>query len=123
MLTEKQASLFEGRLRKQLRDSDTPFTYEGLKIPYTLHYNYYPDFVLDSGIIIEAKGYFDKTARAKMRAVKKQHPELDIRFVFMEGDNLISKTSKTTYMEWAAKNGFPAAHGEIPKEWLSQSNK
>lgn len=113
-------SRFEGRLEQQLLRSGVPFSYESLKIPYTLSYNYIPDFVYKNGIIIEGKGYLDSDSRAKMLAVKKQHPDLDIRFVFMDGDNTISKQSTTTYMDWAKKHGFPAAHGEIPTEWLDE---
>lgn len=114
-------SLFEERLERQLVENGVEYTYESIRLPYSLHYTYRPDFILSNGIIIEAKGYLDKTTRAKMVAVKKHHPELDIRFVFMEGDNKISKTSNTTYIEWAAKNKFPAVHGSIPKEWMTEN--
>ena len=43
---------------------------------------YIPDFVLDNGIIIETKGLFTSEDRRKHIEVQKQHPELDIRFVF-----------------------------------------
>ena len=38
-----------------------------------------------------------------MLAVKKQHPELDIRMVFKAPFNKISKRSKTTYAQWCPK--------------------
>jgi hypothetical protein len=52
-----------------------------------------------------------------MAAVKQQHPELDIRFVFYQADKKIPG-SKQTHGVWATKNGFPWADGSIPKEWL-----
>ena len=50
--------------------------------------------------------------------IKKQHPELDIRFVFSNSRNKIEKRSKTTYGMWAEKHGFMYADKRIPDEWL-----
>lgn len=84
---------------------------------YTLEGNYSPDFVLDNGIIIEGKGLLDREAKRKMIAVKRAHPDLDIRFVFQNADKKVPGT-KQTHGEWAARNGFPYADGEIPEDWL-----
>lgn len=111
---------FERTLAAQLRKAKVGFKYEPIKLPYVIEHNYHPDFVLDNGIIIEAKGKLDALTRAKMIAVKKAHPTLDIRFVFMRGGNKLSKRSQTTYMQWAEKNGFPASDGVIPESWLNQ---
>ena len=73
-------------------------------------------------IIIEAKGYFDKGDRVKMLLIKEQHPDLDIRIVFLNARNKIYKGSKTTYGAWAEKNGFKWAEGSIPEEWLKDDN-
>ena len=52
-----------------------------------------------------------------MLAVKAQHPELDIRFVFQR-NNTLSKQSKTTYGAWADKHGFPwCIYPDIPESW------
>ena len=58
--------------------------YEELKIEWEdlAYRTYTPDFVLCNGIIIETKGMFTAADRRKHLAVKKQHPSLDIRFVF-----------------------------------------
>ena len=53
-----------------------------------------------------------------MSLIKKQYPELDIRFVFMNANNKIYKGSKTTYAMWANKHGFEWAEKNIPEEWL-----
>ena len=53
-----------------------------------------------------------------MRLVKEQHPKVDIRFVFSNSKNKISKISKTTYAMWCKKYGFKYADKHIPKEWL-----
>ena len=107
---------FERTLDIQLKQSGCKYEYEKVKLPYSIHADYVPDFVLSNGIIIEAKGKLDEIDRRKMLAVKKQHPELDIRFVFMAAHNRIVR-GKQTNAEWAEKNGFPWAHKEIPLEW------
>ena len=108
---------FERTLAAQLKSKKVKFEYEPLVLNYTISHTYTPDFVIANGVIIEAKGKLDPQTRQKMLAVKAQHPELDIRFVFMRGENKLSKSSKTTYMDWAKKHGFPAADGTIPDEW------
>ena len=59
-----------------------------------------------------------------MRAVIKQHPELDIRLLFQK-DNIIAELKeKLRYTEWARKYGFPSAIGpQVPDEWLSKDTK
>lgn len=79
---------------------------------------YTPDFVLPNGIIIETKGRFVTEDRQKHILIKKQHPELDIRFVFSNSRSRISKQSMTTYAMWCEKHGFLYADKHIPKEWL-----
>lgn len=109
---------FEKTLALSLEKRNAKFKYEPVKLNYVQEHVYIPDFVLDNGIIIEAKGLFDQQTRSKMLAVKRQHPEKDIRFVFQAGDKKLSKNSKVSYLQWAEKNGFPAVNKEIPDEWL-----
>lgn len=94
--------------------------YEPFSIVYLIKGNYYPDFVLPNGIIVEAKGYFDSRARAKMVAVKKHNPDLDIRFVFMNSRTKLRKGSKQTYADWCDKHNFPYADGMIPPRWFRE---
>ena len=97
--------------------------YETDRLPYFLLKNYVPDFpiVFPDGrtMYLEVKGWLRPSDRTKMIAVKKNNPQADIRFVFGK-DNKLHKSSKTTYSEWAIKNGFQYAIGEVPKEWFSQ---
>ena len=82
---------------------------------------YTPDWIIitpTTEFFIEFKGVLDGATRKKMKLIKKQHPELDIRFVFEQASNKIMKTSKTTYGMWADQWGFPWADNELPKEWL-----
>lgn len=95
------------------------FDYEKKKIPYVpTTKTYTPDFVLWNGIIVETKGRFTATDRAKHLLIKKQHPSLDIRFVFTNANQRLSKRSKTTYADWCDKHGFLYAESLIPKEWM-----
>lgn len=71
-------------------------------------------------LIIETKGRFLMEDRQKQLLIKRQHPELDIRFVFSNPNQKISKTSKTTYAAWCEKHGFLYAKEKIPLEWLQE---
>ena len=50
--------------------------------------------------------------------VKKQNPNFDIRFLFVNAKNKINKFSKTTYGEWCDKHNIKWAERVIPKIWL-----
>lgn len=95
--------------------------YESEKLSYTVSLSYVPDLVVRfttrPTMYLELKGYLDYDDQRKMKAVKKDNPDLDIRFVFMK-DNKISKTSKLTYSSWSEKYGFPYCFNSIPEDWL-----
>lgn len=114
-------SKFEKSIAK---NSKKGFKYEDpeSKLNYTVDKVYNPDFTLPNGIIVEAKGNFRTTyERSKMIHVKKANPEKDIRFLFMDANLKIRKGSKTTYWEWAEKNGFKWAEGDkIPDAWYRE---
>lgn len=97
--------------------------YETLWLPYVIKHNYNPDFILPNGIIVEAKGKLDAASMRKMKAVKETHPELDIRFVFQCATNKLTKRSKMRYWQWAEREGFPWAEGDIPVEWFKEKKK
>lgn len=104
---------FEKKLERQLKKAKVKFSYETEKIPYVIAGHYIPDFILVTSmgkIYVEAKGHFRPEAKRKMVAVKRQHPELDIRIVFYS-----KKLRDTRFCE---KHGFKYAIGDIPKDWL-----
>lgn len=106
---------FEQRIYLQLKKSKLSFKYESEKIPYVLAGHYIPDFIIHTRlgkIYIEAKGYFRPEAKRKMVAVRRQHPELDIRLVFYSA----SKSN----VRFAERYGFKYAIETIPKEWLNE---
>ena len=108
-----------------LKDNQTRVRYEVLKIEWEdLRYRTYtPDFILDNGIIIETKGIFDSEDRRKHMEVRKQHPELDIRFVFSNSMAKLYKGSKSRYYNWCDKNEFLWAHRVIPEAWLKEKGR
>jgi hypothetical protein len=110
----------EDDISEDLKQRGVAFGYETMKIKWVLHRNksYTPDFILPNGVIVESKGRFTTDDRMKHLEIKKQHPELDIRFVFSNSRAKIRKGSKTTLGMWADKNGFMYADKRIPEEWL-----
>lgn len=89
-------------------------------VPYLMERKYHPDVELDNGILVEIKGYFKPADRGKHLRIKKQHPELDIRFVFMNPNVKLSKKSKTRYRDWCDKHGFQWADKTIPTKWSKE---
>jgi len=95
------------------------YEYESTKVPYQIQHNYTPDFLLPNGVYLECKGYWEPADRRKIKAVKQQHPDLDLRMVFQSPFNKISKGSKTTYAKWCEKNNIPwTSFANIPIDWL-----
>jgi len=118
------------------------FLYEPVKIPYTLRKNYTPDWViskkgkrkvdevltvadLSDKIIIETKGVLDAGQREKFKAIKEQHPDLDIRFVCSRDNYITKKKNKKReggmrYSDWCEKYGFGYHIGaEPPRKWFN----
>ena len=101
------------------------YFYEHIKIEWEdlTYRTYTPDFVLNNGIIIETKGRFIVSDRRKHLCIKKQHPNLDIRFIFTNSKSKIRKGAKTSYAEWCIKHGFRYYDRIIPEEWLKEKGK
>jgi Phage endonuclease I len=99
-------------------------TYETVKIAYVIPARpakYNPDFipVKKKNFYIETKGRFVASDRKKHLLIKEQHPHIRVAFIFERPYNTISKKSKTTYADWADKNGFlwTTLEEGIPKDW------
>lgn len=112
---------------QRLLTAGCQFRYEEDKVSYlkpAKPSKYLPDFrvITKSGkeIIVETKGRFETQDRQKHLLIKEQHPDLDIRFVFSNSRQRISKTSKTTYGMWCESKGFLYADKFIPEEWLNE---
>ena len=107
-------------VKDQLIKENIKVNYETVKIEWQdlAYRTYTPDFVLPNGIIIETKGLFTASDRRKHIFVQKQHPELDIRFIFTNCNSKLNKKSHTTYGKWCEKNNFLYANKQIPNDWL-----
>lgn len=110
---------FERTVDANLKSRGVKYTYETLELPYTLNGIYHPDFILDNGIIIEVKGRLDRESIRKMIAVRKQYPDHDIRFLFMEANKKVP-FQKQTHEKWADRNGYKWAVGVVPQEWIDE---
>jgi len=129
-------SRFEKTTADQLTSKKIKFKYEESKFDYLVQgknlivcpncgplkaqivRKYTPDFeIVKNQVFLECKGRFLQKDRSKMIAVKKQHPKLDIRMVFMRDNVMKDRADKITYMQWAKKYGFPACVKTIPDDW------
>ena len=110
---KKLKNKFEAKIYEQLKKSKLVFYYEEERFPYVLSRHYIPDFKIRTRtgyLYIEVKGYLRPEHKAKMVAVKRQHPEIDLRILFY--------APKKEYIKWAEKNGIKYAISVIPQEWL-----
>lgn len=132
-------SKYEDTLTANLDKKNKEYHYEEFSLEYTVKHKYTPDFVLPNGIIVEAKngeggfvrvgkrggfyrGSLDSEARGKMLKVKRQYPELDIRFVFPKDFKF--QSLKTTASKWCEKNGFKYHIGNtIPESWFKEEGQ
>mgnify|MGYP000383905050 CR=1 FL=1 len=113
----------EDKIAEQLERSGIEIQYEAKKIKYVVPastHTYTPDWVLPNHIIVESKGLFSVEDRKKHLLIKKQYPNLDIRFVFSSSKTKIRKGSKTSYADWCKKYGFKYADKLIPDAWLRE---
>ena len=115
----------EHKLSVYLDELKVTYDYEKVKIEWEdlAYRTYTPDFVLCNGIIIETKGMFTAADRRKHLAIKKQHPKLDIRFVFENSRRKLRKGAKSTYAEWCIKYGFKYYDRIIPRGLAEREGK
>ena len=112
-------------IAEKLKADKVSFRYEAIKIEWEdlAYRTYTPDYILDNGIIVEVKGRFVTADRRKHIEIKKQHPELDIRFVFENSKKKLQKGAKSSYAQWCIKYGFLYYDRIIPEDWLKEKGK
>ena len=115
----------EDTVANYLKEHKVKFLYEKVKIEWEdlAYRTYTPDFVLNNGIIIETKGIFTVADRRKHVCIKKQHPSLDIGFVFTNSNRKLRKGAKSSYAEWCIRYGFRFYNRIIPEDWLKEKGK
>jgi hypothetical protein len=115
----------------QINQTDYPLNYETETLKYVVperKAKYTPDFVFikqNSEIMyIETKGRWTTIDRTKMKHVLASNPGIDIRMVFQNPGQKITKGSPTTYEAYAKKLGIQhVAKKDIPSEWLEECLK
>jgi hypothetical protein len=115
----------EHKISQYLESFKHKYEYESIKIEWEdlAYRTYTPDFILENGIIIETKGRFLVADRRKHLAIQKQHPKLDIRFVFTNSKSKLNKGAKSTYEQWCIKHKFRYYDRIIPEDWLKEKGK
>lgn len=101
-------SSYRNRLEARVAASLPPsYEYETTRLPYITHHHYLPDFIDPTARrIVEVKGRFPASDRAKMRAVREQNPNWEIEIRFQNPNAKIAKNSKTSYGDWCTKHGI-----------------
>jgi len=122
-MTTKKTSKFKSGLEERVADLletlQISYEYETNKIAYQIQHLYCPDFILPNGVVLECKGYWRADDRRKIKTVKQQNPDIDLRMVFQAPFNTISKKSRTTYAQWCERHDIPwTSFHNIPLKWL-----
>ena len=119
----------EDRVSKQITEAGLKLLYETDKVNYVVparDAKYTPDFKLPKKggfFYIETKGIWTVQDRAKHLLIQKQHPDLDIRFVFSNQNAKLYKGSPTSYASYCEKHNFRYANKVIPEAWLLEAKE
>ena len=121
----------ELKVADQIKESKYPVRYETETLQYIVpqkNSKYTPDFIFTKKngktMYVETKGRWTSTDRQKMKHILASNPGIDLRMVFQNPNQKISKGSKTTYEMYANKLGIQyVAKKEIPQEWLDECCK
>ena len=138
-------SKFEKMVAAKLNANGIGFKYEVTKFPYKkqqritretkeLHglepdfkaYTYHlytVDFTIAGYTFhIETKGRWTSDDRAKMIAIKKQHPEADIR-IWFQSDNHIYSGASSRYSDICKKNNITYHVGKTMPPWFGEEDE
>jgi hypothetical protein len=121
----------EHTVAEQIKSLEFPLKYETETLKYIVperHAKYTPDFILTKKngetMYIETKGRWTGVDRLKTKHVLASNPGIDLRMVFQNPSQKISKASKTTYEDYARKLGIEfIAKKDIPAGWFAECVK
>jgi len=121
----------ELKVADQIKEAKYPVNYETETLQYIVpqkNSKYTPDFIFTkkNGILmyIETKGRWTSTDRQKMKNILASNPDIDLRIIFQNPNQKISKGSKTTYEAYALKIGIKhVAKKDMPTEWFNECCK
>jgi len=114
-------SRLEANFAKELFRRGLKAEYEATTFAYVRKGHYTPDWKIATDVYVETKGYLSPSNRSNLISFREQHPNVQILLAFQNADNKLNAKSKTTYSEWAEKNGFrwcDLSKG-FPVEWFS----
>jgi hypothetical protein len=116
---------FELEFAHYLNKNSIKYEYERDKLEYIVDpKTYCPDFYLSEyDFYIETKGRLTSSDRVKHLYIKKQHPDVDIRFIFTNSRTKLRKGAKSSYAEWCIKYNFRYNDRIIPEDWLKEKGK
>lgn len=100
-------SRLEAKFAAMMKKAGKKAEYEVDKLEFITKTHYLPDWKIAPNVYIETKGYLSSSNRSRLIDFKKQYPHVTICLVFQESQNKIYRNSRTTYAQWATKNGFP----------------
>lgn len=112
---------FEEKFKAATEERGWDLKYEKDRIKYIIPekvHTYTPDFTVTDNVYIETKGLWPATERKKALLIKEQFPSVSILYVLYRNQRLF-KSSKTTYLEWAEKNGLEACLYADTKAWVN----
>ena len=122
-------SKYEVNVAKAFKQAGISFEYEPEILKFTQplkERKYTPDFKIKTktgvNCLVETKGRLTSEDRKKLLWVKEQHPKKKIVLLFMNSSVTLTKVSKTTYSDWAKKNGFEWYDFRfgLPKGWIKE---
>ena len=95
---------------QKLKELNVEAKYEHQTLAYVLEKQYLPDFSIlrkrSKPLHLECKGRFRPGDQAKMLAVARANPEVEIVFVFMKPELPVRKGAKLTHADWAERHNF-----------------
>jgi len=114
-------SMGECRCAADMTKRKIPYKYEAITMTYQHEpQKYTPDFILKNGKVLEYKGKMTNETRKKLLSIKRCNPGTCLCLIFEKPNNKIRKGSKTTYGQWAERNGFPWSEHYCKKEWVKE---
>lgn len=126
---KKKSASLEEKGDLQLKSLGVNYQFGKTKLEYKR--SYIPDVTVYESydkvkFRIEFKGWFPPEDVTKMRAVLRDNPDEDIRFVFGNANNKMPQQTKSyrTYGEWASYMGCKwSDKGIVPVEWFEEKKK
>lgn len=136
MAKKSYRSKLEVLVAKLLTEKRIKFEYEPRKIKYQSRVHggrcvecgakkvfrmrsYLPDFVLQDGTVVEAKGRLTPSERTKFLSIRESNPQLRIVFVF-GADNKLNKRKDARYSDWCIEHDFEYGIKQLAPGLLGQ---